>query len=112
PNVGGLDGLAETDLVGDQHPADWGFDEAHHRLELMRIEVSVARLHRIEDVGEIALDFFEREHAPQVTRATEGTRGEQLEQVGFFAHQFEKIEAFVELLVWPEIHFHHEEAAS
>ena len=67
PDVGRFDRLSEADLVSDKKPADRRLNEAHDWLELVRVEVGVARLHRIENVGQLALDFFKSEDAPKIS---------------------------------------------
>src|SRR5690606_40750127 len=66
-------------------------DKSHHRLELMRIEVGVARLHRIEDVCEFAFDFFEDQNSSKVARPAKCAGFQQVKDFFVLAYRLQQL---------------------
>src|SRR5258705_96345 len=111
PDVHGFDCLAEPDLICDQHAADRRLDKTHDWLELVGIKVRVAGLHRVEDVGELALNLLEGQDTPQIAGAAEHAVRKQIEYFLLLADGLQQVVPLELLLVRGEVYFHHEEAS-
>jgi hypothetical protein len=75
------------------------------------VEVGVARLHRVEDVGEIALDLLEGQHTAQIARPAELAARQQVEELLVVLDRLKKIVALELLLIRAEIDLDHQERA-
>ena len=58
PDIQSFDGLSQSYFICDEQAVGHRFDELHHRLELVGIEVSIAEVHRVEDVGQSSGHLF------------------------------------------------------
>ena len=80
PDETGLDGLAETDFVGEENPAGRRLDDLDDRLELVGLEVGIRRLHAVEHVGGVARHPDMREEPPQFARRCELAGRQQVQR--------------------------------